>query len=518
MSTITTLFQQSVQRFTTRAALLEPTEGSAVTTLTYEELQQRVHDFAGYLQSQKVKSGDKLIIWSPSSTGWMIGYLGALLTGLIIVPLDVNTRADFLECVASATHATMLLTTQKHYKTLKDSSLVCIDIDALPTGTFDATALPAIAEENLAEIVFTSGTTGNPKGVMLTHKNIVSNVLAAVQVVDIRTKDRALSILPLSHMFELTIEIALLYCGSSILYTSSRNPDTLLKLFNSQHVTCMALVPQALQLLMNGIEKEVRRQKKEKQWKTLYNIARRLPFGIRRYLFRAVHARFGGKFRFFFCGGAYLSPDLAQRWEDMGFKIVQGYGATETAPIITATPTHEHNLASVGKALPGVEVRIAPDKEVLARGHNISPGYLDNPEATAAAFRDGWYYTGDLGELDAQGNLYLKGRKKNIIVLANGLNVYPEDVENILNSIPGVKDSVVIGLSKAEQGPEVHGVLLLENPEQAKAIIQQANKRLALQQQIKGFTVWPEQDFPRTHTLKVKRQDIMNTLPTLQKK
>jgi len=169
-------------------------------------------------------------------------------------------------------------------------------------------------------------------------------------------------------------------------------------------------------------------------------------------------------------------------------------------------------LDSVGKPLPGVEVRIAEDQEILVHGPNVALGYWKNPEATAEAFENGWYHTGDLGYLDARNYLYLKGRKKNLIVLANGMNVYPEDIENVLSANPLVKDAVVFGLMEKDQGPEVHAILLMEDPSKAKAVIQQANKQLAAHQQVRGFTIWPEADFPRTHTLKVKRHEVLNTL------
>jgi long-chain acyl-CoA synthetase len=278
----------------------------------------------------------------------------------------------------------------------------------------------------------------------------------------------------------------------------------------------MVLVPQALQLFLNGIEREVRRQKKEKAFELLQRIAARLPFSWRRYLFGSVHKRFGGHFKFFVCGGAYLPPVLSERWENMGFRVMQGYGTTECAPVVTVTPYREHVHGSAGKALPGQQVRIAEDGEILVHGANVAQGYWKNPEATAAAFKDGWYYTGDLGYLDERGFLYIKGRKKNLIVLPNGLNVYPEDIENVLLTNPAVKDAVVIGLAENGHGQTVHAVLLMEDPSQAKTAVQQANKQLASHQQIRGFTLWPETDFPRTHTLKVKRPELLEKLPEVR--
>ena len=230
MTTIPELFFQSATQFGTRSALLEPLETGEVTCLTYADMQKRVEGFAGYLQQQQITQGDRLLIWCPSRIDWLIAYLGTLLVGMVVVPLDISSKEDFLQRIAETTEARFLITTEKQYKGLKEPSLPLIDIDALPQANFDSTKVPAVNENDLAELVFTSGTTGQPKGVMLSHKNIVSNALAALDVIDISATDRALSILPLSHMFELTIDIALLTKGASILYARTLAPDTLLKL------------------------------------------------------------------------------------------------------------------------------------------------------------------------------------------------------------------------------------------------------------------------------------------------
>ncbi len=516
-TTINQIFANSAARFANRVVLIEPTEDESIISITFGELQERAQRFAGALQQKGYMKGDRVLFWFTNRITWMVAYLGALLLGLVVVPLDINSREDFLARIAETTAAKALITTEKQYRSLKQPPLPLIDIETLPQGTLDTAKLPAVTGEDLAELVFTSGTTGHPKGVMLTHNNIASNAIAAVSVVNILDTDRALSILPLSHMFEMTIEVAVLYIGASVVYTKTLAPDTLLRLLATQRVTCMVLVPQALQLFMNGIERTVRQQKRERQWEMLHHIAPRLSFSLRRRLFAAVHKRFGGHFRFFVSGGAYLPPLLAARWENMGFRVMQGYGATECSPVISVTPYNDHNYTSVGKPLPGVEVRIAQDQEILVHGPNVAKGYWKNPDATTAAFEHGWYHTGDLGFFDKKHDLYLKGRKKNLIVLANGLNVYPEDVENALISNPLVKDAVVFGLDKRGEGPQVHAVLLTEKPEQAKAIIQQANKQLAAHQQIRGFSVWPEDEFPRTHTLKVKRQEVLARLPAVRR-
>ena len=516
MRTINALFASAVERFPGRTALLEPADDGSIVTYTYAELQAKVYKFTGYLQEQHIVKGQRIMLWAPSRVDWMVALLGTLLAGGVVVPLDNNSREDFIERIAQTTEAAYLITTRKQHATLKNSSLTLIDLDNLPQGTLDAAALPEVTGDDLAELVFTSGTTGQPKGVMLSHWNITSDAMAALEVVHITQEDRTLSILPMSHMFEMTIEIAELEKGASILYARSLVPDTLLKLLGSQGVTCMVLVPQALQLFMNGIERQVRMLKKERQWELLHRVARWLPFGWRRVLFGTVHKRFGGHFRFFVSGGAYLPPKLAERWENMGFRVMQGYGATECSPVVSATRHEDHTYESIGQPLPGMEVKIAEDGELLVHGPNVAQGYWKNPEATAAAFQDGWYYTGDLGSMDDKGRIYLKGRKKNLIVLANGLNVYPEDIENVLLTNPAIKDAVVIGLMEKDEGPTVYGILLMEDPSQAKAVIQQTNKQLASHQQIRGYTVWPDKDFPRTHTLKVKRPEVMEKLQAIR--
>src|SRR2546422_7347154 len=285
METISDLLNTAVQHFGDRTALLEPAEEASMISLTYTDLLERVHGFAGYLQEQKLVKGDRLLLWSASRVDWMVAYFAALLIGAVIVPLDVNSKEDFLSRIEQSTEPKYLITTQKQYSSLKELHVPLINIDALPRGTLDTTKLPAIVGNDLAELVFTSGTTGQPKGVMLSHRNISSNAIASVTFINIHMDDRALSILPLSHMFELTIDLAILHAGASIVYARTLSPDTLLKLLVSQHITCMVLVPQVLQLFLHGIERQVRQQKKEKQWETLHRVASLLPFRFRRVLF-----------------------------------------------------------------------------------------------------------------------------------------------------------------------------------------------------------------------------------------
>jgi long-chain acyl-CoA synthetase len=263
-----------------------------------------------------------------------------------------------------------------------------------------------------------------------------------------------------------------------------------------------------LQLFASAIEREARRSGRERIFRVLQAVAPAVPFPLRRRLFAPIHARLGGQFLFFVCGGAYLDPALAHTWEHMGVKVVQGYGATEASPAIAANSLAHRNLRSIGKPLSCNEVRLALDGEIQVRGPNVTPGYWEDPAATAAAFADGWYCTGDLARQDAAGYLYLIGRKNNMIVLASGENVYPEDIESLLLHEPGVRDSVVLGLTRPDGDVEVHAVLLANDADAAAAAVKAVNRHLAIHQRVRGMTLWPDDDFPRTLTLKARRPEI----------
>ena len=347
---------------------------------------------------------------------------------------------------------------------------------------------------------------------MLTHANLISNLEAAAQFLPGKPSYRLLSVLPLSHMFEQmgTLFMAL-RCGASVTFVTSRQPTVLLKTMRERKVSTILLVPQALELLMNGIEREVTRQGKEKSWAVLMRLARYSPFRLRRLLFRRVHKQFGGRLEFMGSGGAALDPELGAKWELLGIKVLQGYGTTEASLVISMHTLTDRPLDSVGRPLPGVTVKISDEGEVLVSGPNIMAGYWEAPEQTDAAFEGTWYKTGDLGFIDKQGRLHLKGRKKDMIVLPNGQNVFPEDIEAVLRKHPLVADAAVLGLSKGS-GVEVHSAIILEDSENASQVVSWANQRLADHQQIRGFTVWPEKDFPRTHTLKVKKRAVLEVL------
>jgi long-chain acyl-CoA synthetase len=513
--TLLDLLERSRSRYAERQALVLHGRDDRVCW-TYADLAGHVDRFAAFIGERGVRPGDRVLLWAASQPWWAAVFFGCLKAGAVVVPLDARGAGDFTRRVADITRASLLVAGPEQLKGFKESALPVVSMDSL-RELESSPAVPVepvtVGEDDLVEIVFTSGTTGDPKGVMITHRNLISNVVSFEQYVPVLPHFKLLSVLPLSHLFEQATGLCyVLMFGVSAIYVRSLQPSAIFEALEAERITTMTVVPQILSLFYEGIEREVRRTGKESAWRILHRIAPRVPFSLRRHLFRAVHQRLGGHFEFFVSGGAYLDPALAQRWENMGIKVVQGYGLTECSPGVAGTTLARRKLDSVGKPLPCCEVRLSPDGEILVRGENVTSGYWDNPEATAAAFEDGWYRTGDIGEFDSEGNLYLKGRVKNIIVLANGLNVYPEDVENTLVQHPAVRDAVVIGLRRGDADVDVHAVLLMHEPAKAAEVVKDANRRLASHQHISGWTIWPDEDFPRTPTLKAKRAPIVERI------
>ncbi len=485
---------------------------------SYSRLWEESGRVAAMLQQRGLRKGDQAVLWGPNCPQWVLAFFGCIRAGVVLVPLDVRSAPDYVERVLSRTEAAVAFTsrfTPKGDVDLGIPEIAFEEVEALIEGLPQPEEVE-IAADDLAEIMFTSGTTGDPKGVMLTHRNLLANIEGVCQYIVCPPDSRLLSILPLSHMYEQMGGLFIaLRTGASVTYPTSRQPTVLSRTMRERKITILLLVPQGLELLMNGIEREVRRQGKEALWEKLLKVAEKTPFGLRRKLFRRVHKQFGGKLDFIVSGGAALDYDLGRKWELLGVKIIQGYGTTEAAPVISNHTINERRFDSTGRPLPNVEVKISEDGEIMARGDNITPGYWRAPEETAAVFDGDWYLTGDLGFFDEEGFLHVKGRKKDMIVLPSGQNVFPDDIQAILTKHPEVKDAAVVGL---EQGAsvEVHAALLLEESEDPNGAAQEAvawaNGQLAEQQRIRGFTAWPDEDFPRTHTLKVKKQIVIDTI------
>ncbi len=510
MDTLTALLEESARRYPDNTATVIRA-GIRTARLSYAQLEQRAHAFATLVRDRQVGPGDRVVIWAANQPDWVAAMFGTFLAGAVVVPLDVRSSRDFVERVVGLTGPKLAFAGRTEAEILR-----AMEVPSLEFGTFDVPVngrvTPApIGPDTLAEIIFTSGTTGDPKGVMLTHGNIASNVTAGLQAIHLTAETRLLSLLPLSHMFEQTGGcFAPIAVGAAVAYPTSRQPSALARTMQDWKPTVMIMVPQALQLLMSAVEREAANTGRTKLLERLRRIAGRLPRQGRRRLFGSVLKRFGGELDFMASGGAPLDPALQAKWEAMGVDIVEGYGTTECAPIVSINPRQDRRRRSVGKPLPGTQVRIARDGEVQVRGPGVFAGYWRNEAATAATFEDGWYQTGDLGYLD-DGYLYLRGRKKDLIVLSDGQNVYPEDIELVLGNQPGITEAVVVGLPK-DGLVRLHAVLLESIPGSAAEAVREANRELDSRQQVLSFSTWAGEDFPRTHTLKVRRNVVLEAL------
>lgn len=484
---------------------------------SFRELGQQVDLAARHLAARGVAHGDRVLLWGTNRPQWAATFFALMRLGAVAVPLDYRSAPDFIVRLAEQTRPKAFVVDSALAEGFESDVGPRVLLEDLFAAPPPGAALPPQAgdPDDLVEVVFTSGTTGEPKGVMISNRNLLANIAAIGQILDVAPRYRVVSLLPLSHLFEQIALIVLVGSGASTVYLHTLRPNTIIDAIKAERATCMIAVPQVLDLFLTGVEREVRKAGKQKQYELLHTLARRLPFGLRRHLFRPLHARFGGRFEFFIVGGAALDPELGLRWEDMGFKVLQGYGTTEAAPAVAATRLEDRAMGTVGWPVEGLELKIAPDGEILIRGPGITPGYWENPRATDEAFEDGWYRTGDLGALDQRGRLRIKGRKKSMIALANGQNVYPEDVESALRLSPAVKDAVVFGLKHGRADVDVHAVLVMHEPTQAAAAVKAANRRLAPHQQIRGHTLWPDEDFPRTLTMKARRPLISERLRTM---
>jgi long-chain acyl-CoA synthetase len=540
METLLDLVDDAVARFGDRPALAIRREDGATEGWTYRELDRHSRAAAFRLRALGLQPGDRLLTWSPSAPELPATYLGAMRAGLVLVPLDLRMSREAIAGIVRSSGATRLIIGTGHDAPdpaefgLGDFATTTIDaIGGSPEGDPalppdwepQVAAWPRPEPGDLVELIFTSGTTGTPKGVMLAHDNLLAGNQTFHRIIP-PMEHRIVSLLPLSHLLEQAVGLYYaLSVGASILYVRSRNPRVIFDALRDHRVTSMVVVPQVLDLFWSAIEREVEKTGRTAAFNRLRSIARRLPVPARRLIFRRVHAQLGGSFRIFVSAGAFLPPALQQAWEDMGVTVLQGYGATETGTG-SCTTLQDHGLGTVGRPPEGIEMRIVDDGEIQFRGPTLFKGYWQAPGLTAAAFTDdGWYKTGDIGHFDSAGRLILSGRKRDIIVLPNGFNVYPEDLENALR-IAGLRDSVVL-----ETRPgRIEAVLLppssmpVRQPDQdlgfdpaappaemraqIDGAVKAANGTLGPNQRIVGWRLWPESDFPRTHTLKVKRDQV----------
>ena len=474
--------------------------------ITYAEAGTGAANFAARLRAAGIARGERLVIWGENRPEWVVALWGCLLEGVIAVPIDFRSSASVVSNIIRITSARALLTGPDLGPPVDCPCPVWPLIDVLEAGNTATGGFSPAEPDQIAEILFTSGATGAPRGVTLTHRNILANLKPIDHEIDKYRKYmgpfapiRFLNLLPLSHMFgqSMAALIPPLIAGE-VFFQPGFSPREAAHLIRRRRISVMVCVPQMLDLLRDYILATFPDAAAPPRGRKWY---------VRWWQYRRIHRHFGWKFWAFVVGAAALDPSLEEFWGKLGFVVIQGYGLTETAPVATLNHPFHAGKGSVGKPIGGVEIRIAPDGEVLLRGDNVTPGYFGQPDS-APRNTEGWLHTGDIGELSSDGHLKILGRKKEMIVSPDGLNVYPEDVERVLHASPGVRESAVVA---ARDGARelVHAVLVLAAGASAETAVREANARLESHQRIRGFSVWPEDELPRTSgARKLKRLEI----------
>jgi long-chain acyl-CoA synthetase len=539
---------------TRRGDFLVYDDGYRVHRHTYADVARAARGFAARLSSAGVTSGDKVVFWGENRPEWIACFWGCLIAGVIVVPIDYRASAEFLTKVRRIVRARIVLagadvTWPDGW--VEDPDFVRWRFADLDWSADGPVPTVAVTPDDVTQIVFTSGATAEPKGVVIRHRNILANVVPVEREVAkykryIRpfSPIRFLNLLPLSHLFgqSMAANIPPMVNGT-VFFMRSFNPVDIVRLVKQWRISVIVCVPKILDVLR---EHAIR----------VDPGAADAPAGLsipaRWWRYRKIHKMLGVKFWAFVVGAAPLGPRLEDFWKRLGFVVIQGYGLTETAPIVTLNHPFKTNTGSVGKPIAGVEVRIAEDGEILVRGENVTSGYYDDgsresgvgSRASGVASRqspvvgaaqglptpdsrlprlgrtlddEGWLHTGDVGELDAEGRLFIRGRKKEMIVTPEGLNVFPDDVEAVLNRVAGVKESAVVAASSgsSESDERVHAVLVLDDGIDPEVVIAEANRSLQDHQRVRGVSVWPGDALPRTEgTKKLKRQAVREWVAT----
>jgi long-chain acyl-CoA synthetase len=472
---------------------LQIKEEAGYRRLTYADVARRARALAGALIRAGLTPGDRIALLSENRPEWAVAYFAAVAAGGVVVPLDVQLgdpeianvlrHAECRMAIASGKQSPRLLALTASGARLdrvvdldaqRDEGAILSLAAACAAGA-SATPLPTVAEEALASIIYTSGTTGTPKGVMLTHGNFLGNAESILAFKLIEPQDSLLSVLPLHHAFPFTAQLIVLCSGSTITFPPSLKGPDLLACMHETGTTVLVAVPQLYYLLHKGIFDQI--GKRPLLVRLLLRLLLRASAALRprginlgRLVFGQVHRRFGGKLRLLASGGARLDPVIARDFLALGFTLSEGYGLTETAPVVSFNPLDRLRPGSVGVPLPGVEVRIVqPDAEgvgeIAVRGPNVMRGYYRMPDATAEVIRDDWFHTGDLGTLDADGYLTITGRAKEVIVLSSGKNIYPEEIEEQYLKSRFIKEICLAPKLSDRAGAQMEGLLALVLPD-----------------------------------------------------
>ena len=519
---------------------------------SYQRVAGVAYQFAREIEARNIAKGDAVLLWSPNCAEWVAAFLGCALCGVIAVPVDDAASPDFAQRISAQVRTKLVLCPRERAPLFqKVEGIATID----PVDLADAVAerpaerfRPAqIQPSDPLEIVFTSGTTAEPKGVVLTHANVVGN-LAPIEI-EIKKylkyerlvhPIRFLNLLPLSHVFGQFLGIFLPpLLGATVVFENTFNPTEVMATIRRERVSVLVAVPRMIESLKQKIERDLDVRSDDsadggrgrENFAARYAAAERQHFLRRWWTFRDLRRQFGWKFWAMISGGAALDRETEEFWHRLGYAVVQGYGLTETTSLISLNHPFHTSRGSIGKVLPGREIKLAEDGEILVRGSGVASGYWNGRELQPVAREDdeGWYRTGDLGALDEQGNLFFKGRKKEVIVTPAGMNIYPEDLEAALRSQKEVQDCVVVGLERGGNAEPCAVLILRDRTPDAsavfpnavpsavpsdvvQAIVERANETLAEYQRMRTWFVWPGEDFPRSSTQKPRRNVIRDAV------
>ena len=523
-------------------------DGYRSWSYTYADVTDGARAFAERLRAEGIVKGQAVALWAENRAEWIIALWGCLLEGVVLVPIDYRASAEFLLRVAAIVDARAVLVGDAVDRDSLGDGRPIWQLSELreavapkprseePAATAEATrekegneakaelVAPKPTQEgneakadDTAEIIFTSGATAEPKGVVITHRNLLANIVPIEREMAKYKKYarpflpiRFLNLLPLSHMFgQAMATFVPPMIPGTVVFTRSYAPEDIVRQIRSRRISVLVCVPKMLEVLREHILRvapEARDAPPQMHWTKRW------------WRYRRIHRMFGFKFWAIVVGAAPLDPELEAFWGRLGFLVIQGYGLTETAPIVTLNHPLRSSRGAVGRPIAGVEIRIAEDGEILVRGENVTRGYFNAPEETRAAFTDGWFHTGDIGDLDATGQLRIRGRKKEMIVTPEGLNVFPEDVERVLNELPGIAESAVVGAPLAGSTAErVQAVVVAAPGVNLDDVVRHANARLQDHQKIRAAAAWPGQELPRTEgTRKLKRRELRQWLAESQ--
>src|ERR1700692_2487169 len=510
---------------------------------SYKRVAETAYQFARELQARSLGKGDAVLLWSPNCAEWVAAFLGCALCGVVAVPVDDGASPDFASRISAQVSARLVLCSRERAavfeRTATAGGISVIDpvdlVSTISKHSGERFRPVQIQASDPLEIVFTSGTTAEPKGVVITHANVIGNIVPIENEIKKYLKYerlvhpiRFLNLLPLSHVFGQFLGMFLPpLLGGVVVFENTFNPTEVVATIRRERVSVLVAVPRMIESLKQKIERDLDggfRSGGSKNFAARYAAANSQHFLRRWWTFRDLRRQFGWKFWAIISGGAALDRETEEFWHRLGYAVVQGYGLTETTSLISLNHPFHTSRGSIGKVLPGREIKLADDGEILVRGSGVASGYWNGRELQPGARSEdeGWYRTGDLGALDEQGNLFFKGRIKEVIVTPAGMNIYPEDLEAALRGQKEVRDCVVVGLERGGNAEPCAVLILRDGYSHAgagnkktadvKTIVQRANETLAEYQRMRAWFVWPEEDFPRSSTQKPRRHVIRDAL------